>query len=111
MSIATNAGQSDTAAMRKALNRVHVEHYFDHCFSSKDIGFEKPDKRFFNEICRQLSFLPHHCLMIGNDYKKDIEGASAAGLSTVFFNEKLIPGNYHQASYTLNRLIEIKDIL
>lgn len=84
--VATNAGASNTELMKKALNRGCIEHYFSHYFSSKDLGFKKPDVRFFREICHQIQVHESNCVFVGNDYKKDIEGAYAAGMKTIFFN-------------------------
>ena len=88
MVIATNAGQSDTAAMIKALKRVGAEQYFHHFFSSKDLGYEKPDVRFFTSIAQTIHFKPEECIMIGNLYEKDIIGAKDVGMKTILFDEK-----------------------
>ena len=88
MVIATNAGQSDTAAMLKALKRVGAEHYFHYFFSSKDLGYEKPDVRFFTSIAKTIHLKPEDCIMIGNLYEKDITGAKDAGMKTILFDEK-----------------------
>lgn len=88
--IASNANISDTELMRKALKRGGVEKYFTHFFTSKDLGYEKPDVKFFHMICEMSRVAPSECIMVGNDYAKDIIGAKAAGLKTVFFNEKQI---------------------
>lgn len=84
--IATNAGISDTEAMQKALKRVGAESYFSFFFSSKDLGFAKPDPRFFEAICKATGYRADECVMTGNDYLKDICGAKEAGMTTVFYN-------------------------
>jgi FMN phosphatase YigB (HAD superfamily) len=95
--VASNAGYSDTALMRKALERVGADKYFHYFYTSTDLGFEKPDKRFFLTIADSIKIVPQHCIMIGNDYKKDIEGAKAVGMKTIFFNEKQIAGDFTDA--------------
>ena len=108
--IASNAGYSDTNAMRKALERVGADKYFLFFFTSKDLGYEKPDKRFFLKIAESIHVDPQQCLMIGNDYKKDICGAKAVGMITVFFNEKRISGKFPDADniiLSMQELIEI----
>jgi len=40
--LASNAGDSSSNDIIKALKRVGVDHYFHHVFSSRDIGYEKP---------------------------------------------------------------------
>jgi putative hydrolase of the HAD superfamily len=86
LAVATNAGVSDTQLMRKALQRGQIEHFITYFFSSKGLGYTKPDIRFFHEICRQMNANPSSCFYVGNDFHKDIKGASEAGISSVFFN-------------------------
>ncbi len=107
MVIATNAGQSDTDAMIKALDRVNVSKYFHYFFSSKDLGFSKPDIRFFNSIAKSLNQQPENCLMIGNMYDKDIVGAKDAGMKTILFDEKNTCLPYPKADFTINSMKNI----
>jgi putative hydrolase of the HAD superfamily len=114
--VATNAGVSDTEAMRKALRRVNIEDYFSGFFSSKDLGVAKPDPRFFLNICAEMNVEPQHSLMIGNDYEKDICGAYQAGMFTVLFREKgigsdLVDGDFSKAYKVINNLFELKKLL
>jgi putative hydrolase of the HAD superfamily len=109
--IATNAGCSDTEAMRKALRRIEFEKYFNYFFSSKDLGYEKPDPRFFDEICCQTGFKPLECMMIGNSYEKDITGAKKAGMLTVFFNENNLVINTEYADFVINNMQQLKEII
>lgn len=88
MVIATNAGASDAKDMIKALKRIGADKYFSFFFSSKDLGFEKPDVRFFTSIASKIGILPEYCAMIGNIYEKDITGAKECGMATILFNEK-----------------------
>jgi HAD superfamily hydrolase (TIGR01662 family) len=86
LSIATNAGFSDTPAMIRALERVGVQQYFKFFFSSKELKVRKPDPRFFEKICKKTGVSPQDCIMIGNDYLKDICGAKEIGMKTIFYN-------------------------
>ncbi len=95
--IATNAPQSDGEQVRKALERIGADRFFEKIFSSYDIGFEKPDKRFFQQILKELSLAPDCVVMIGDNYIKDIEGAKAAGIRTIFFNVGGKEGKYPSA--------------
>jgi putative hydrolase of the HAD superfamily len=105
--IASNAGASTTRLMCWALKRVHAVKYFLFYFTSKDLGYEKPDKRFFLKISERIRIKPEECIMIGNDYSKDIEGAKAAGLKTIFFNEKSQKGKYPHADKVIKSMTEL----
>ena len=58
--IATNADYSGRDALIMALKRVGAEKYFSNFFTSKDLGYEKPDKRFFLSIAKER---PGICLL------------------------------------------------
>jgi FMN phosphatase YigB (HAD superfamily) len=111
MVIATNAGASDTKDMIKALERVGAEKYFQYFFSSKDLGYEKPDVRFFTSISKHIEVPPENCMMIGNIYEKDIIGAKACGMFTVFFNEKKSEALYPDADIVIQSFDELAEIL
>lgn len=105
--VATNAGISDTALMRKALERGGIDSYFLFFYSSKDLGYTKPDIRFFEEILSQSGFSAADSVMIGNDYLKDIQGAKQAGLKTILFNEFNIKGTFEDADIVVTNFGEI----
>jgi len=84
--LASNAGASDAALVGQALERVGIRHFFRHLWTSKELGAAKPAPAFFLGITAQLGLEPGACVMVGNDYHKDIAGARAAGLRTVWFN-------------------------
>lgn len=53
-----------------------------------DIGYDKPDVRFYEEALRRCRLQPHEVLMVGDSMTTDILGAQAAGLDTVFFDRR-----------------------
>jgi putative hydrolase of the HAD superfamily len=95
--VATSAGNSGTPEMIAALKRVGADKYFDFFFSSKELGYNKPDPRFFIEIARLINLAPEECVMIGNRFEKDITGAKKAGMQTAFFNENNQAGTFPDA--------------
>lgn len=111
MVVATNAGESNTEAMIKALERVGAEAYFDAFYSSKDLGVRKPDPEFFLTICEKLNRKPDQCVMIGNNYEKDIVGAKQAGLKTIFFNENNAGIIADQADYVIFNMEDLVDVV
>jgi len=48
-------------------------------FLSSEIGFSKPDPRFFTAAVRELGVAPAEILLVGDDEAADIAGARAAG--------------------------------
>jgi len=106
--VATNAGQSDTQAMIKALKRVDIDKFFSYFFSSKDLGYTKPDPDFFKSISVQIKCDVNECVMIGNLYSKDIIGAKDAGMRTILFNENKSDDNFEKADKVI---YSMKDLL
>ncbi len=84
--MATNAPMSDGRAVLMALKRVGADRYFRNIFSSFDLGYEKPDPRFFKYILIHAGIASYEGIMIGDHYVKDIEGAKNAGMKTIFLN-------------------------
>lgn len=109
--IATNAGISDTTAMRKALVRVGAESCFDHFFSSKDLGYAKPDPMFFHVISKRIGIPPSDCIMIGNSYSKDICGAKRVGMRTVFYNPGHAQGPFPDADFVIHDLSLLPELI
>jgi putative hydrolase of the HAD superfamily len=109
--IATNAGISDTGAMIKALKRVGADALFSHFFSSKELGYSKPDPGFFLRICEEITCLPEECVMIGNDYEKDICGAKRAGMKTVFFDPGGSAGPFPLADAVIGTMDQLPELI
>jgi HAD superfamily hydrolase (TIGR01509 family) len=85
--VASNAGDSDAELMGLALARVGIRQYFHHLVTSRELGATKPDPAFFREVLQRLGIEPQACIMIGNDYLKDIAPAKSVGLHTIWFSE------------------------
>jgi HAD superfamily hydrolase (TIGR01509 family) len=109
--LATNAGASETEGVLKALKRVGAEKYFLRIFLAKEIGYEKPDQRFFRFILEQLDVLPGNCVMIGDNYLKDCVGAKKAGLKTIFLNAYKTEGHFPMADRVIMTMEKLTDAI
>ena len=66
-----------------------IGRYFDGIFVSERIGYNKPDKRFFDIAFSEIpDFVLEETVMIGDSLTSDIKGGLNAGIKTVFFNPK-----------------------
>lgn len=66
-----------------------IEKYFDGIFVSEKIGYNKPDKRFFDYAFERIPDFKHdETVMIGDLLTSDIKGGINAGIRTVYFNPK-----------------------
>ncbi|OYT13114.1 MAG: HAD family hydrolase [Bacteroidetes bacterium 4572_114] len=109
--IATSADHSGTEEMIAALQRVGADKYFHHFFSSKELGYKKPDPGFFRSIVEKLNLTPGECVMIGNFYDKDITGAKQIGMQTVLFNENKITGRFIEADVIISKMESLLDVI
>ena len=109
--LATNAGESDSEAVRKGLERVGADRYFSHIFSSKEIGFEKPDPRFFRYILQKLQTSPGNCIMIGDNYATDITGARTVGMKTVLKTADPRERDFPLADVVIHGMNELYDAI
>lgn len=76
---------------RPELARLGLSERFDHIYISSEIGFQKPDPRFFNAPLRDLELDPGDCVMIGNDPVCDAAGAMAVGMDAILIRSALSP--------------------
>jgi putative hydrolase of the HAD superfamily len=82
--VASNAGDSDAELMGRALERAGIRRFFDHLWTSRELGVAKPAPAFFRAIVRELELEAQACVMVGNGYEKDIVPSKAAGMRTVW---------------------------
>ena len=90
---------------RWELERLGLEGLFDGVYLSSDYGCKKPDPRFFKALLQERGIDPGQAVMIGNDGICDIEGARAAGLSTVYIRSNRSPAEpLPDADYVLEKM-------
>ena len=60
--------------------------FFDGVFVSDEIGFAKPDARFFAYVLQHIQAEKQDCVIIGDSLTSDIKGANNAGIECVWYN-------------------------
>lgn len=63
---------------------------FDLITSYESESYCKPHKNYYLSICQRLGVQPQDCLMIGNDLKEDMYGASEAGINCYLVEDCII---------------------
>ena len=89
--LATNAGDSLEADIRAALARVELDPLIDRVFCSREVGHNKPSPEFFTFIKKALALPDKDLVMVGDDFQKDIEGATKCGIRAVWFRPRQDP--------------------
>ncbi len=66
-----------------------IKEFFEDIFISEEIGFNKPDKRYFDAIAERIpGFDRERALIIGDSLSSDIKGGINAGIDTAWCNLK-----------------------
>lgn len=73
---------------RSRLEHAGILHYFEDTYISMDIGYDKPDIRFYQEALRRCGLQPNEVLMIGDSMTTDVIGAQNAGIDARYFDRK-----------------------
>ena len=92
---------------RSRLQQAGILHLFEDTYISMDIGYDKPDVRFYEEALRRCGLQPQEVLMVGDSMTTDIVGAQQAGLDTCWFNKYNEQRHEALPTYTIYRLGEL----
>lgn len=95
----------DSSQQRNKIKKTNIGKYFSEILISGEVGIIKPKKEIFELACKKIGEEPSNCVMIGDNYKLDIEGAKNAGLKTVWVNRK------NEESECKNQIKELKELL
>jgi len=93
------------------LNAAGLDQYFDAVITHEDTGEKKPHKAPFLEACRRLKVKPKECLMVGDWPERDIQGAKALGMATVWASYGSAHSGCRQADYNVSGLEDILGII
>ena len=73
---------------RSRLEKAGILKYFEDTYISMDIGYDKPDIRFYQEALRRCGLQAKEVLMIGDSMTTDVIGTQKAGMDALFFNSQ-----------------------
>lgn len=108
--LATNG----TASVQKGrIASASLERYFDGIFISEEIGYNKPDKAYFEACFAEIpDFVKEKAVIVGDSLTSDIQGGINAGIRTVWFNQKGEPGDGEiVADAEIRSLLELPELL
>ena len=94
------------------LHHLSLQHVFDHVITFDDTGQRKPAPAPFQRAMELLDMTPTELLMVGDWPERDMKGASAMNIRTIFarygdtFNTK-----NSGADYEIDDIIEVLDII
>lgn len=90
-----------------------VDRWFDFSVSSAEVGKVKPHPSVFESALAKAGAMPNETVHIGDDEHRDIYGASAAGIRTVWVNRSSRAWNHTtcEADHHISSLSELPEIL
>lgn len=99
------------AAQYGRLEALGLRGFFDGIFISDEIGYAKPDRRFFAYVLEKSAVRKEDCIVIGDSLSSDIAGAAAAGILSVWYNPSGKPAAGAKPDYTAKNYGEILALL
>lgn len=111
MGLASNACESDEAAIRTSLDTIGIGGLFARIYTWRSVGTPKPWAPFWNHVLRDLGVTPDRVVMIGDDWMGDVWGARQAGLNGVWFNPHTDEVREREGVRTMRDFRQLPDIL
>lgn len=86
--------------------------YFEQVFISQEIGYNKPDKAYFDGCFSRIpGFDPKKALMVGDSLTSDIRGGINAGVKTVWVNPSHKACGDIRPDYQIEALSQLEALL
>lgn len=99
------------AKQERILNDARIASLFDEIFLAEDLGYSKPDPRFFEKVSQKLvPYEKSDMLVIGDSLTADIQGAIDSKIDNVWFNPKHLK-TIMSPTYEVSDLQDIANIL
>ncbi len=96
--------------LSEILDQLEISNYFEAVYTSGMIGFEKPNRHFFDAIFNDVprNQIAH---MIGDSYERDIKGASDVGINGIWFKRMTDDQKAEERVSMIRDLSELPDLL
>lgn len=87
----------------RKIRKLKLEKYIDYIVTSEEAGVEKPHTHMFYKALDKMKLSKEDVIIIGDDYNKDIIGATNMEMKGIWINHKNIERDFD------DNVIEIKD--
>lgn len=71
---------------REKITILGLDDAVDRIFISDEVGMAKPDPALFTLVCRELAVAPERATMVGDRFSRDVIGAQAIGMKTLWLD-------------------------
>jgi putative hydrolase of the HAD superfamily len=90
------------------LKNAKIDHYFHTVTDADNAGVKKPNPLIFEKAILNANADISACLMIGDSWEADIEGALNVGLDAIYFNEHKQPYPANPIVTSVHNLLDLK---
>lgn len=98
----------DGKTQRERLAKAQLLPYFDKLFVSGDLGVQKPDPRFFEQVFSENpGIMKEQFVIIGDSLTSDIQGGHQSGIDTIYLH----PTPSAKSTYWIQHLTELPYLL
>lgn len=70
------------------INKIGLDKYLEKAYISEEIGFQKPEKEFFDYVLNDIHANKEDVIVLGDSLSSDIQGAINANLDYIWFDYK-----------------------
>lgn len=104
-------GPSDL--QREKMRALGLEGRFEHVVISGEVGYSKPSREIFETLLSRVGAQADQVMYVGDNYMKDVIGATEAGLRAVWVNRdgREMPGHPLKPEHVIRDLSELARIL
>ena len=110
MATASNGGKD---IQIKRMKKVGLDKYMNYMFISEEVGFNKPDKRYFDYIFEKVGDIPKdRVIIVGDSLTADIKGGINGGIKTCWINLENEENNSDIIpDFEIKSILELKEII
>ena len=90
---------------------MKIEDFFDFVITKSDIKAQKPSSKIFRKALRLLEIKPEEAIMVGDRADRDIKGARAFGIKTVFAKYGNLKVKNSGADFEINKIEDLIDVV
>lgn len=100
-------------AQKKKLNNTGLVHIFDGVFISDEVGYQKPDIRFFQYCFQNIpDFDTESAIIIGDSLTSDMKGGNVSGVDCCWYNPRHEVNELEvKIDYEIHSLSELRNII
>ncbi|MCL2372122.1 MAG: YjjG family noncanonical pyrimidine nucleotidase [Defluviitaleaceae bacterium] len=97
------------ATQESRIKHSLIRQYISGSFVSSNVGYQKPDPRYFSHVFANIPGLEKaKTIIIGDNITADIYGGNNAGIDSCWFNPSVTPNQTKiKPTYEISRLVEV----